>query len=176
MELNTGNATETIQTIIGKIFKLVGRRKKKSNFKPSDNPCEKCEHHAITIKCDTLRCPLGKCLNNLQICDGHLDCQDGSDEAENICHKRPEDQKRCRPSEFRCGDGECIDKTKFCNHMTDCSDRTDEPTECTCFSYLRATDSSKLCDGIRHCWDKTDEDPTYCGNKCPELMSFQCGR
>lgn len=68
-----------------------------------------------------------------------------------------------------------MNKTKFCDHIADCEDKSDEPSECTCFSYIRATDSSKLCDGTRHCWDKTDEDPQYCGIKCPEENSFKCG-
>lgn len=38
VELNTGNATETIQTIIGKIFKLVGRRKKNQILNPQTIP------------------------------------------------------------------------------------------------------------------------------------------
>lgn len=141
-------------------------------FISPDHPCEKCQHHAVTIKCDTHRCPLGNCLDKHQLCDGIADCHDHSDEHENICHRN---QNSCKHSEFRCLDGKCIEKSKFCNHIEDCSDKTDEPSECTCFSFLRATDPSKLCDGIRHCWDKSDEDPAYCGAKCPEMTSFKCG-
>jgi Low-density lipoprotein receptor domain class A len=54
--------------------------------------------------------------------------------------------------------------------------KSDEPSECTCFSYLKATDPTKICDGIRHCWDKTDENPVYCDTKCIEGMSFKCAK
>lgn len=64
----------------------------------------------------------------------------------------------------------------FCNHVDDCGDKSDEPSECTCFSYLKATAPMKICDGTRHCWDKSDEDPTYCGTNCLDSSSFKCGR
>ena len=132
----------------------------------SDHPCEKCRHHAINIKCETHRCQLGKCLEKHQLCDGKKDCHDASDEHEEVCSKIPEDLKHCTSSQYRCNNGKCIEKSKFCNHMNDCGDESDEPSECTCFNYLKATDSNKICDGIRHCWDKTDENPVYCGTKC----------
>lgn len=141
-----------------------------------DNPCEKCQHHAIKMKCETHRCPLGKCLEKHQMCDGKSDCHDNSDEKPDVCQKVPEHQRACKPSEFRCQSGKCIEKTKFCNHLDDCGDKSDEPSECTCFSYLKATDPDKICDGIRHCWDRTDEDPKYCGTDCAKNISFKCGK
>lgn len=77
---------------------------------------------------------------------------------------------------FKCNNGKCIEKTKFCDHSNDCEDRSDEPSECTCFSFLKATAPEKICDGIRHCWDKSDEDPHYCGTSIPKQMSFKCGK
>lgn len=37
--------------------------------------------------CSDFRCPLGLCLNATQICDGRLDCHDGSDEKLEMCQK-----------------------------------------------------------------------------------------
>ncbi|CRK92869.1 CLUMA_CG006281, isoform A [Clunio marinus] len=140
-----------------------------------DHPCQKCQDHKLLPpKCEIHRCPLGKCLEKYQLCDLKSDCHDGSDENHEICFKLPTDEKPCNTSQFRCGDGKCVEKTKFCDQIPDCRDKSDEPSECTCFSYLKATSPSKICDGIRHCWDKTDEDSTYCGVNCPEKTSFNC--
>lgn len=111
-----------------------------------------------------------------QLCDGVNDCHDGSDETQEVCRNIPDRDKLCKPSDFYCRNGRCVDKSKFCDHVNDCGDKSDEPSECTCFSYLRATDPKKVCDGIRHCWDRTDEDPTYCGTNCSVKTSFKCGR
>lgn len=138
---------------------------------PPDHPCEKCQHHALTIKCETHRCALGKCLRKSQVCNSKRDCHDGSDERQELC----EGQNRCSPQEFRCTNGKCISKVKFCNHIDDCGDKTDEPSECTCFSYLRSTNPALMCDGIRHCWDRTDENPNYCGTNCNNNSTFKCG-
>lgn len=118
-----------------------------------DSPCDKCLSPASDIKCSTHRCPLGKCLNKDQLCNGIADCRDGSDETHEICGQI-KDEKRCAPNEFQCKSGQCVDKTKFCDHVTNCNDKSDEPSECTCFDFLRTTNPKKICDGIVHCWDR----------------------
>lgn len=130
----------------------------------------------MSIKCATHRCSLGRCLKRHELCNGINDCHDGSDEKPQVCLNVPERDKLCKPSDFYCRNGRCVDKSKFCDHINDCGDKSDEPSECTCFSYLKATDPRKLCDGIRHCWDRSDEDPTYCGTNCSVRTSFKCGR
>lgn len=134
-----------------------------------DSPCDKCTSSVADIKCDTHRCPIGKCLKKDQLCNGIADCRDKSDETKEICQKR--DQK-CAVDQFQCRSGQCVDKTKFCDHIADCKDKSDEPSECTCFDFLRTTNPKKICDGIVHCWDRTDEDATYCGDKCEG--KFKC--
>ncbi|KAL9904995.1 serine protease nudel isoform 3-T6 [Glossina fuscipes fuscipes] len=119
--------------------------------------------------CSNMRCPLGTCLNDNQLCDGRYDCHDGRDEETKMCQYR---KRGCSPSEMKCqSSGRCVPKTKFCNHMPDCEDLTDEPTICSCFTYLRATDPAKICDGIRNCWDKSDESAALCNCTAD---SFQC--
>ncbi|XP_046808532.1 serine protease nudel [Lucilia cuprina] len=121
--------------------------------------------------CSDFRCPLGLCLNASQICDGHMDCHDGSDEKLEMCTRL---NKTCDPSEMKCRTSDkCLPKTKFCDHIADCEDLTDEPTICSCFTYLRATDPSKICDGVRNCWDKSDESPVLCNCTADR---FQCGQ
>lgn len=93
-----------------------------------------CERKYDTPICQSLRCGLGKCLDQKQICDGKKDCHDGYDESAHICkiHKL-----ECSKSEFKCRNGRCVSKTKFCDHSDDCGDLTDEPTVCSCYTYLK---------------------------------------
>lgn len=118
-------------------------------FFSKEHPCGKCEHHAISIKCDTHRCPLGKCLETHQLCDNSIECHDRSDEQEEICLHVKKGDRPCGKDEFHCRNGKCIKKSMFCNHVNDCGDKSDEPSECTCFSYLKATAPKKICDGTR---------------------------
>lgn len=94
----------------------------------------RCEGKINPPICRTLRCGLGNCLDQKQICDGIKDCHDGYDESANICKMHKEE---CSRSEFRCKNGKCVSKTKFCDHNNDCGDLTDEPTVCSCYTYLQ---------------------------------------
>lgn len=137
-----------------------------------DSPCDKCQLQQVpNITCETHRCPTGKCLADVQLCNGIADCRDGSDESKEVC-KKTEKRKHCAVHEFRCKNGECVDKSAFCNHHADCGDKSDEPSECTCFDFLRLTDPTKICDGKIHCWDRTDENAMFCGNNCDG--KFKC--
>uniref|UniRef100_A0A1A9V3W0 SRCR domain-containing protein n=1 Tax=Glossina austeni TaxID=7395 RepID=A0A1A9V3W0_GLOAU len=128
-----------------------------------------CNYPYNVPLCPNMRCPLGTCLNDNQLCDSRYDCHDGRDEETKMCQYR---KRGCSPSEMKCqSSGKCVPKTKFCDHMPDCEDLTDEPTICSCFTYLRATDPAKICDGIRNCWDKSDESAALCNCTAD---SFQC--
>ena len=66
-------------------------------------------------------CVDGTCLPVVTKCDGHRDCEDGSDE-ENCPPSRPQ----CRPDEIECGDGDCVFKGYVCNGVNNCIDGSDE--------------------------------------------------
>ncbi|XP_053955273.1 serine protease nudel isoform X2 [Anastrepha ludens] len=149
-------ALRTLEKVYGAIQSLI------------DQP--KCEYSYAPPVCSTLRCMLGECLEEEQICNGLSDCHDGADEEKQMCIGR---QKVCQASELKCRSTyKCVPKTKFCDHIADCDDMTDEPTLCSCYTYLQATDPKKLCDGVRNCWDKSDESPALCN--CTD-EHFQCG-
>ncbi|KAH8312102.1 hypothetical protein KR044_009415, partial [Drosophila immigrans] len=50
-----------------------------------------------------------------------VNCQDGSDEMNELCIGR-----QCSEESFRCAYGACIAKTAACNHAIDCRDSSDE--------------------------------------------------
>ncbi|XP_065075902.1 serine protease nudel [Ochlerotatus camptorhynchus] len=131
-----------------------------------------CDYEFPAPLCTGLRCRYGKCIGHSLVCDNKLDCDDDSDERPEACNARNDTSTACLPTQFRCGNHQCIDKNKFCNGRNDCGDLSDEPHECSCYTYLKATDPAKICDGVRNCWDKTDENPRLC--KC-QKTSFHCG-
>lgn len=69
---------------------------------------------------DKHRCRSGECIDHEKVCDGNVDCQDGSDEEEGICLKI-----HC-PRGFRCRYGACVSKDARCNTIVDCADGSDE--------------------------------------------------
>ncbi|PZC71443.1 hypothetical protein B5X24_HaOG213383 [Helicoverpa armigera] len=55
------------------------------------------------------------------LCDGVVNCQDGSDENVSACG-----EQRCPGNLFQCAYGACVDGNSDCNGIPDCADGSDE--------------------------------------------------
>ncbi|GLG94774.1 Serine protease nudel [Gryllus bimaculatus] len=134
---------------------------------------------APPAECATLRCPLGRCLEAGEVCDGVPHCRDASDEQPLFCAEWQQRCARavdpfacaCAADEMRCDNGRCVEKAAFCDGADDCGDASDEPGDCSCAAFLRLSAPRLLCDGRRNCLDKSDEARCGCG-----AHSFHCTR
>ncbi|XP_054646782.1 low-density lipoprotein receptor-related protein 8-like [Dunckerocampus dactyliophorus] len=110
------------------------------------------------------RCKDGSCILRQKLCDGHIDCEDGSDEQQ--CG-----ELRCKTDEFSCRSSRrCIPSRSWCNGVDDCGDRSDEDSCPRCTAGLISCGPSdgclsarKLCDGRVDCKDGRDELRESCG-------------
>ena len=98
-------------------------------------------------------CDGDKSLVGLVRCNGSVDCDDESDEAD------------CDEVGFLCRDGEGrVDNSLFCDGSDDCDDGSDEPPDCaialTCDGDVNVP-QYLVCDGIVNCDDGADE-PADC--------------
>ena len=84
-----------------------------------------------------------------QLCDGHLDCMDNSDELYCILEE-------CSLDQFMCPDGSCVSEDVVCDGLIDCADAEDEQSchgLCKGFSCSdgRCIHWSQVNDSIPHC-------------------------
>jgi len=71
------------------------------------------------------RCRYGACIPDVQMCNGHVNCADGTDESVETCQN-----VKCNRNQFQCRYGACIPSTKMCNGRKDCYyDGSDESAE-----------------------------------------------
>ncbi|KAL7397623.1 hypothetical protein ABVT39_025109 [Epinephelus coioides] len=130
------------------------------------------------------RCSDGSCIPTLSVCNGHRDCEDGSDE-----HRCG--HLWCKKDEFACHSRRCISLHLRCNGVDDCGDESDEASclNCTtagsfsCGPSDSCLPKNKLCDGRADCKDGRDESQELCGLSQPHPQTsptctaseFQCG-
>ncbi|CAK1554719.1 unnamed protein product [Leptosia nina] len=123
-------------------------------FRP---PFLACQHNEAT-------CASGQCILKSAVCDGRIDCDDGSDE--DTCGHNG----MCQPNEYQCANNKCVLKTWFCDSDDDCGDGSDEAncglsdsaqncsrTEFECASKNQCIPRSFHCDRQSDCLDRSDE-------------------
>lgn len=114
----------------------------------------------------------GFCIPDKWECDGHPDCEDGSDE-HNSCPPIT-----CRSNYFQCANKLCIPTSWLCDGSNDCRDMSDEqncptpPFTCPSGQWQCPTDQvcidlDKVCNGQRDCPNGADESPI-----CSELKKY----
>ncbi|XP_045536115.1 low-density lipoprotein receptor-related protein 2 [Papilio machaon] len=127
------------------------------------------------------------CLPPHHRCDMHVDCVDGTDEAD--CTYR-----KCQAEDFQCGlestssgkaasQGLCIPKEKRCDGYLDCRTGKDE-ADCPgqtlacrldqfrCANGLRCVDAALKCDHTDDCGDNSDE--AHCSFPPCHIGQFRC--
>nr|ABC84594.1 serine protease protein [Glossina morsitans morsitans] len=137
-------------------------------------------------------CDSGERINRDELCDGFVNCKDGSDETVRHCI-----DFKCPGYAFRCAYGACISGNYKCDKKNDCVDGSDEIDLLCKESINNLSESIRgqcddarlslqcksgecigtefICDGHRDCSDGSDETKELCSfYECPDF-AFRCG-
>lgn len=130
-------------------------------------------------------CDSGHILDNLSaVCDGRVDCHDGSDETSLICSRTV-----CPINHIKCYYGACINRSEKCDGIRNCADGSDErncgrnSNSCgenefycanTFMPMTQCIPMKYLCDEVRHCVDGSDESISLCGPQLCPFGTFRC--
>lgn len=117
-------------------------------------------HHESEFQCQSD----GSCVPSTWECDGHPDCEDGSDE-HHACPPRT-----CPSSLARCDNGNCVLRSWLCDGDNDCRDMSDErdcptpPFRCPswqwqCPGHSLCINLTTVCDNTPDCPNGADESP-----------------
>nr|XP_050031185.1 very low-density lipoprotein receptor-like [Dermacentor andersoni] len=140
-----------------------------TNVKELASPCSASEFKCVGS---------GVCIPAARLCDGVMDCGDGSDEEKCAA------VRKCSASQFQCTNRQCISSWRRCDGQYDCDDHSDETAPfCgaeTCRPDLfRCKDhggpcipSEWRCDGTLDCADGSDE--SMCPRRACSSREFQC--
>ncbi|XP_065835527.1 low-density lipoprotein receptor-related protein 2-like [Oscarella lobularis] len=118
---------------------------------------------------DQFRCANGRCIAQVERCNGYDDCWDYSDERN--CPTTA--STGCADYQFQCDNGKCIPRDWRCDGSDDCGDDSDEencdvitaaPTVAACeygefhCANGRCINGGWHCDGADDCGDNSDEE------------------
>ncbi|XP_076237455.1 basement membrane-specific heparan sulfate proteoglycan core protein-like [Calliopsis andreniformis] len=132
---------------------------------------------------DEATCSNGDCIPKSHVCNGRLDCTDGSDEMRCSPHG-------CEPNEFRCNNTQCVSKLWRCDGDKDCADGSDEEncvpnwpgSPCRFSEYACASGQcipkTYHCDLEKDCMDGSDEigcSPVYIVKPPPPMLNLERG-
>ncbi|XP_053715831.1 atrial natriuretic peptide-converting enzyme isoform X1 [Synchiropus splendidus] len=151
------NAKEKCESVLG----IVGLQW------PDDSDCNQFPEEGANVTCllpvagvdecspSHFKCRSGRCVLANKRCDGHLDCDDHSDEDNCGCVER---------ALWECpGSKVCIKPTMICDGFPDCPQLVDEANcsvcrdnELPCNNH-QCVHRTLWCDGTKHCSDSSDE-------------------